>query len=89
MRHHARCHVIADVAMEHPHARPVRHHVRGDHLRNAGLIGAIVITRRGMARDDGSPKDVDHEFVTLFMAFNESQSWYLDHNIETYTSDPN
>ena len=55
---------------------------------NAGLIGAIVIARRGMARDDGTPKDVDHEFVTLFMAFNESQSWYLDHNIETYTSDP-
>lgn len=55
---------------------------------NAGLIGALVITRRGMARDDGTPKDVDREFVTLFMAFNESQSWYLDHNIETYTSDP-
>ncbi|MFZ0737992.1 MAG: multicopper oxidase domain-containing protein [Candidatus Acidiferrales bacterium] len=55
---------------------------------NAGLIGAIVITRRGMAREDGTPKDVDHEFVSLFMAYNESQSWYLDHNIETYTSDP-
>ena len=55
---------------------------------NSGLIGAIVITRRGMARADGAPKDVDHEFVDLFMAFNESQSWYLDHNIETYTSDP-
>ena len=55
---------------------------------NAGLIGAIVITRRGMAREDGTPKDVDREFVTLFMAFNESQSWYLEHNIETYTTDP-
>lgn len=55
---------------------------------NAGLIGALVITRRGMARADGTPKDVDHEFVTLFMAFNESQSWYLDHNIQTYTGDP-
>jgi len=55
---------------------------------NAGLIGAIVITRRGMARADGTPKDVDHEFVSLFMAYNESQSWYLNHNIETYTTDP-
>ncbi len=55
---------------------------------NSGLIGAIVITRRGMARPDGTPKDVDHEFVNLFMAFNESKSWYFDHNIETYTSDP-
>jgi len=55
---------------------------------NSGLIGAIVITRRGMARPDGTPKDVDHEFVTLFMAFNENQSWYLQHNIDTYTQDP-
>ncbi len=55
---------------------------------NAGLIGALVITRRGMARADGTPKDIDHEFVALFMAYNESQSWYLDHNIATYTTDP-
>jgi hephaestin len=55
---------------------------------NAGLIGAIVITRRGMARADGTPKDVDRELVSLFMAYNESQSWYLNHNIETYTTDP-
>jgi len=55
---------------------------------NAGLIGAMVITRRGMARADGTPKDVDREFVSLFMAYNESQSWYLSHNIETYTTDP-
>ena len=55
---------------------------------NAGLIGALVITRSGSARPDGSPKDVDHEFVALFMAYNENQSWYLQHNIDTYTSDP-
>ena len=55
---------------------------------NAGLIGAMVITRRGMARADGTPKDIDREFVSLFMAYNESQSWYLSHNIETYTTDP-
>jgi FtsP/CotA-like multicopper oxidase with cupredoxin domain len=55
---------------------------------NSGLVGAIVVTRRGMARPDGTPKDADHEFVCLYMAFNEEQSWYIDHNIETYTSDP-
>jgi len=63
-------------------------HVQEPQDVNAGLIGAIVITRRGMARADGTPKDVDHEFVSLFMAYNESQSWYLNHNIETYTTDP-
>jgi hephaestin len=55
---------------------------------NSGLVGAIIITRRGMARPDGTPKGVDREFVNLFMAFNENQSWYLDHNIQTYTTDP-
>jgi len=55
---------------------------------SSGLIGALVITRRGMARVDGTPKDVDREFVALFMAYNENNSWYLDHNIQTYTTDP-
>lgn len=55
---------------------------------NSGLIGAIVVTRRGMARPDGTPKGIDHEFVALFMLFNENDSWYLQHNIQAYTSDP-
>src|SRR5262245_41800156 len=33
---------------------------------NAGLIGPIVITARGKAKEDGSPADVDRELVTLF-----------------------
>ncbi len=55
----------------------------------SGLVGAIIITRRGAAHPDGRPKDVDREFVTLFMVFDENQSWYLDHNIQAYLSDPN
>ncbi len=55
---------------------------------NAGLIGAIIITRKGMARDDGTPKDVDREFVTAFFLIDENNSPYLDHNIQAYTKDP-
>jgi hephaestin len=55
---------------------------------NAGLIGPMVITRRGMARADGSPKDVDREFATLFMLIDENQSHYLQHNIDAYTKEP-
>ena len=55
---------------------------------NAGLIGPMVITRRGMARPDGSPKDVDREFAALFMIIDENQSPYLRHNIDTYAGDP-
>ncbi len=54
----------------------------------SGLIGAIIVTRRGMADADGKPKDVDREFVCLYMLFDENQSWYIDHNIQTYTGDP-
>ncbi len=39
---------------------------------NAGLLGPIVVTAQGKARKDGSPKDVQREFVTLFMTFVES-----------------
>jgi FtsP/CotA-like multicopper oxidase with cupredoxin domain len=55
---------------------------------DAGLIGAIVITKKGMARADGSPKDVDREFVTAYFIIDENNSWYLTENILKYTSDP-
>jgi FtsP/CotA-like multicopper oxidase with cupredoxin domain len=42
----------------------------------AGLVGVIVVTRRGAARPDGSPNDVDREFVTLFSIFDETISHY-------------
>ncbi|HWY79765.1 MAG TPA: multicopper oxidase domain-containing protein [Candidatus Sulfotelmatobacter sp.] len=50
---------------------------------NTGLVGSIIVTRRGMARPDGTPKDVDKEFVTLFSIFNENTSWFLTDNIKT------
>lgn len=55
---------------------------------NSGLIGAIIVTRKGMALPDGRPKDVDKEFVTLFMIFDENQSWFIDENIKRHTDDP-
>jgi len=38
---------------------------------NAGLLGPIIVTAKGKAKPDGSPKDVDREFVTSFMVFDE------------------
>ena len=55
---------------------------------NAGLIGAIIVNARGSSKPDGLPKDVDREFVTLFIVYDENQSWYLDHNIRTYAGTP-
>jgi manganese oxidase len=47
---------------------------------NTGLIGPIIVTRRGAARADGSPKDVDREFVTDFSVFDETDSWFYEGN---------
>ncbi|HEX5829575.1 MAG TPA: multicopper oxidase domain-containing protein [Gemmatimonadaceae bacterium] len=48
---------------------------------NTGLMGPIIVTARGRAREDGRPNDVDREFVTQFMVVDENKSWYLEDNI--------
>ncbi len=48
----------------HPHVDEARE-------ANAGLLGPIIVTAKGKARPDGSPKDVDEEFVAAFMIFDE------------------
>jgi manganese oxidase len=53
---------------------------------NAGLLGPIIITAKGQANADGNPKGVDHEFVTLFMVFDElaGKDAGLFHSINGY-----
>jgi hephaestin len=63
-------------------------HVREIADVNAGLMGPMIITRRGMAKPDGSPKDVDRELVVSFSTVNEAESPYLEENIARYTGDP-
>ena len=66
------------------------YHSHCDELRDvaSGLFGGLVITRRGMARPDGTPNDVDEGFVTIYIAINENESWYLDDNIKAHIPDP-
>ena len=54
----------------------------------AGLIGPMIITGKGKARADGSPKDVDRELVTMFFVSDENQSPYIDQNIAKFAGDP-
>jgi len=49
---------------------------------NTGLLGAIIVTARNMARPDGTPKDVDREIVTAFAQVEENLSWLADSNRE-------
>jgi manganese oxidase len=48
---------------------------------NTGLLGPIIVTAKGSARTDGTPKDVDREFITAFAVFDETESWYFGVNV--------
>lgn len=54
----------------------------------SGLIGPIIVTRRGMARADGSPTDVDREFVIGFREEDESESVTLPQNVADSVTNP-
>lgn len=49
---------------------------------SSGLIGPLVISRKGSARDDGSPSDVDREIFTLFALEDENTSTYMPENFK-------
>jgi manganese oxidase len=46
-------------------------HVNPDIEVNAGLLGPIIVTAKGKANPDGSPKGVEREFVASFMIFDQ------------------
>lgn len=52
---------------------------------NAGLIGPIVIAKKGHTRHNETmlPIDVDREFFSLFTVFDENVSPYLEANLST------
>src|SRR5918911_2537826 len=54
----------------------------------AGLMGPMEITRRGMARPDGSPRDVDREVFALFSVMNENASPFLRDNVHRFAPPP-
>jgi len=54
----------------------------------SGLMGPMVVTAAGKAREDGSPMDVDRELFYLFAVMNENQSHYIAHEAEDLTEPP-
>ena len=48
---------------------------------NSGLLGPIIVSRKGSTKPDGTPKDVDREFVVAFAVFEENSSGYFMQNI--------
>lgn len=50
----------------------------------SGLVGPLVVCRKGTLDKARRRTDVDKEFALLFMVFDENDSWYLEKNIATY-----
>lgn len=66
------------------------YHSHTDELRdvNTGLVGPIVVTRKGSANPDGTPNDVDREVFTMFAEMDESQSRLFDRNVADKAINP-
>ncbi len=62
-------------------------HVNEERDFNSGLVGPIIIARRGESKPDGTPKGVDREFVMWFAQVHEEDSWYVKHNLPTIETD--
>jgi hephaestin len=58
------------------------YHSHTDETRdvNTGLLGAMIVTARGAARPDGSPRDVDREVVAVFAQVHEEDGWLWPRN---------
>jgi FtsP/CotA-like multicopper oxidase with cupredoxin domain len=66
-------------------AWPYHSHVNEVGDTSAGLVGAIVIHRRGSLDERRQlPKGVDREFVKLFTVTDENKSLYLETNVQEF-----
>uniref|UniRef100_A0A4W5JKS9 ferroxidase n=1 Tax=Hucho hucho TaxID=62062 RepID=A0A4W5JKS9_9TELE len=62
-------------------------HVEAPRDITAGLIGALLTCKKGILTEEGRV-DVDRDVVLMFNVVDESMSWYQEHNIQTFCSDP-
>ncbi|XP_051482285.1 ceruloplasmin [Apus apus] len=56
---------------------------------SSGLVGPLLVCRKGALLPSGKQKNVDMEFFLLATVFDENLSWYLDDNILMFTLNPN
>ncbi|XP_038631853.1 coagulation factor VIII [Scyliorhinus canicula] len=55
---------------------------------HTGLIGPLIICRRGTLHKISNGKLKIQEFSLLFMTFDENKSWYLEDNIKMFCNSP-
>ncbi|XP_069495378.1 ferroxidase HEPHL1 [Ambystoma mexicanum] len=55
---------------------------------NSGLVGPLLVCKKGTLSESGSQKGIDRELYLLFTVFDENLSWYLEINIQLFARDP-
>lgn len=51
---------------------------------NSGLVGPLLVCKKGALGENGIQKGVDKEFFLLFSVMDENMSWYLEENIAKF-----
>ncbi|XP_075719753.1 ceruloplasmin-like [Rhinoderma darwinii] len=54
----------------------------------SGLVGPLIICKKGVLDKKEKKKQQQKEFTLMFSVVDENLSWYLDENINTYCTDP-
>nr|XP_025749784.1 hephaestin-like protein 1 [Callorhinus ursinus] len=55
---------------------------------SAGLVGPLLVCKKGALNANGTQKGIDKEFYLLFTVFDENLSRYFDENIRRFTWHP-
>ncbi|XP_028277220.1 hephaestin-like protein 1 [Parambassis ranga] len=53
---------------------------------NSGLVGPLLVCKKGALGENGTQEGVDKEFFLLFSVMDENLSWYLEENIKRFGS---
>ncbi|KAM6985179.1 hephaestin [Aplochiton taeniatus] len=54
---------------------------------NSGLVGPLLVCKKGALGKEGVQMDVDKELFLLFSIMDENLSWYLEDNVRSYGND--
>ncbi|XP_077341097.1 ferroxidase HEPHL1-like [Lithobates pipiens] len=55
---------------------------------NSGLVGPLLVCKKGSLRPDNTQVQINKELYLLFAIFDENLSWYLEENIAMISADP-
>ncbi|XP_060098309.1 ceruloplasmin isoform X1 [Heteronotia binoei] len=74
-------------AQEDPDCLTWLYYSASDEIKDtsSGLVGPLLVCKKGTLLPSGRQKDVDKEFFLLATVFDENLSWYLDDNIQYFT----